>query len=124
MSPLAQARHGFAVQTLPGYSTQSGNPLEEALAHNTVTPPPEAVAFRMDFPAWLGTLGDRNRRVAEDLMVGERPLDTARKYGLCPGRVSQLRRELCLGWRRFCGDLPGDNTPASPTNLGRDRPPR
>jgi hypothetical protein len=113
LSPPAQTRHSFVVQTLPGYSTLSGNPLEEALAHNTVTPPPEAVAFRMDFPAWLGTLGTRKRSIAQELMVGERTRDVAGRYGLCPGRVSQLRREFRQDWQRFCGDLPGGDAPAS-----------
>jgi hypothetical protein len=37
--------------------------LTEALADNTVTPPPDAAAFRVDFARWLGSLGDRNRRL-------------------------------------------------------------
>jgi hypothetical protein len=112
LSPLAQTRHGFVVQALPAYSTLSGNPLFEALADNAQTPPPEQAAFRIDFPEWLSTLGARNRDLAEDLMVGERTRDAARKYGLCSGRVSQLRREFHDDWQRFHGDLPGDNTPA------------
>jgi hypothetical protein len=111
LSPLAQTRHGFVVQALPAYSTLSGNSVFEALANNTQTPPAEQAAFRIDFPEWLSTLGARNRDLAGDLMVGERTRDTARKYGLCPARVSQLRRELHDDWQRFHGDLPSDNTP-------------
>jgi hypothetical protein len=75
-----------------------------ALVDNTRTPVDEQVAFRLDFPAWLNTLSDRDRRVVEDLMQGERTLDVARKHGLSPGRISQLRREFLEGWRRFCGE--------------------
>ena len=78
--------------------------LEEALHDNTRSPVPDQVAFRFDFPAWLNTLSERDKRVVEDLMVGERTLDVARKHGLSPGRVSQLRREFMTGWRHFCGD--------------------
>ena len=37
-------------------------------------------------------------------MLGERTLDVARRHGLSPGRVSQLRREFLEGWRAFCGE--------------------
>jgi hypothetical protein len=37
-------------------------------------------------------------------MIGERTLDVADRYGLCPGRISQLRREFCQDWRIFSGD--------------------
>jgi hypothetical protein len=104
LSPLAQARHGFAVGTLPGFSTLNGNPIDEALHENTRSPVPEQVCFRLDFPAWLNGLSDRDRRVVEDLMMGERTLDVARRHGLSPGRVSQLRREFMDGWRAFCGE--------------------
>ena len=101
LSPLAQRRRGFAVQPLPDFSTLAGNPLEEALADNTVTPVDEQVAFRLDFPRWLSTYSDRDRRIALDLMAGERTLEVADKYGLSPGRVSQMRTQFRDGWRRF-----------------------
>jgi hypothetical protein len=105
LSPLAQTRHGFVVGKLPDFETLSDNPLMTALVDNTRTPVPDQVAFRLDFPAWLNTLSDRDRRVVEDLMQGERTLDVARKHGLSPGRVSQLRREFLTRWRLFCGEV-------------------
>ena len=39
-------------------------------------------------------------------MLGERTLDVAGKHGLSPGRVSQLRREFLLDWRRYCDEPP------------------
>jgi hypothetical protein len=113
LSPLAQTRHNFVVQALPAYSTLSGNPLFEALADNAQAPPPEQAAFRIDFPEWLSTLGARNRDLAEDMALGHRTQELSRKYGVCPSRVSQLRRELHDDWQRFHGDPPGDNTPAA-----------
>ena len=62
------------------------------------------VSFRLDFPAWLLTRTDRDRRVVEDLMLGERTLDVARKFGLSPARISQLRREFKQDWQLFCAD--------------------
>ena len=75
-----------------------------ALAMNTVSPVPEQVSFRLDFPAWLTTHSDRNRRILLDLMAGERTLDVARKHGTSPARVSQLRRAFRDDWRRFTAD--------------------
>jgi hypothetical protein len=104
LSTLAQQRGGFAVERLPDFSTLGGNPLTEALIDNTQTPPDEAAAFRIDFPTWLTSWSERDRRIIEDLAMGERTLDVSDKYGLSPGRVSQKRREYCQDWDRFTAD--------------------
>jgi hypothetical protein len=104
LSTQAQRRHGFTVDRLPDHSTLSANPYAEALHDNTRTPPPEQVAFRCDFPAWRRTRSQRDRKVIDDLMVGSRTLDIARKYGLTPARISQMRREFQADWSAFCGE--------------------
>jgi hypothetical protein len=104
MSPRAQQRHQFAVGKLPDISTLSTNPLVEALTDNTQTPPDQQVMFRLDFRSWLGTLDDRRRRIVGDMLLSERTLDLARKYGISPARISQLRRELQFDWEVFCSD--------------------
>jgi len=106
LSPQARQRHGFLVSTLPEISTLSDNPLAEALHDNTQTPPDVQCAFRVDFRAWRATHTERNRQILHDLMVGERTSDVAGKYGLSPGRVSQLRRELHDDWELFCAEPP------------------
>jgi hypothetical protein len=107
----AQERGGFDVEKLPDVSTLSTNPLAEALTDNTQTPPPDAAAFRIDFPRWLRSWGGRYRRIIEDLAFGERTLDVARRFGLSPARVSQLRRHLYQDWDHFTAD-PGNERPA------------
>ncbi len=103
MSPLAQQRHSFLVQRLPRYDTCSqDNPAIDALQDNTVTPPPEQAAFRIDFPAWVRRHSQRKRRIIRHLMVGERTKDVAQRQRTTPGRISQVRRELCEDWQRFC----------------------
>jgi hypothetical protein len=104
LSPLAQARHGFAVAPIPRRSSHCGNVFDEALIDNTQTPPDEQAAFRLDFPCWRLRQCERNRRVVDDLMLGERPLAVARRHGLSPARVSQLRRAFHDDWRAFCGE--------------------
>jgi hypothetical protein len=113
LSPLAQTRHNFVVEKLPDFSTLSSNPFAEALRDNMQTPPPEQAAFRIDFPQWLATLATRNRDIAQDMALGHRTRELSKKYGVCPGRVSQLRREFHDDWQRFCGDGPGDDTPTA-----------
>ncbi len=104
LSPLAQRRHRFTVGKLPDHETLSASPLHDALADNTQSPPPDAAAFRCDFPVWLGMQAERDRRMALDLMAGERTLDVARRFGLSPGRVSQKRRLFHDGWLKFHGE--------------------
>lgn len=108
LSPSAQRRHHFSVSKLPDFSTLSVNPLGDALRDNTVTPPDEQAAFRLDFPAWLALLGERKRQIAEALMLGERTSYVAHKYGCSQGRVSQLRGELRQSWALFGGYLAGE----------------
>jgi len=103
LSPSAHRKQHFMVDRLPDFSTLAGNPLEEALVDNAATPVPEQVSFRIDFPAWLMTRTDRDRRLAEDLMTGERTQDVSARFGLSPARISQLRRDFHQDWQRFCG---------------------
>jgi hypothetical protein len=105
LSPVARWRHSFAVESLSDLGTVPDDPLAVALRDNTTTPPDQQAAFRIDFAVWLLRLGRRRRRVARRLMLGERPGDVARRVGLSPGRVSQLRRELERDWETFYGPL-------------------
>lgn len=77
------------------------------MQHNTQTPPDEQVAFRMDFPAWLTTRTERDRRIIEVMSTNERTMNLSRKFGISPGRVSQLRRQYHEDWERFTAD-PGE----------------
>jgi hypothetical protein len=61
---------------------------DEALRDNTQTPPDEQCAFRIDFPAWRASRTERDRRILDALMLGERTLDVAARHGLSPGRAS------------------------------------
>ncbi len=64
LSPLAQRMRGFSVGRLPDFSTLSDNPLHDALHDNTQSPPPDAAAFRCDFPLWLNSQAERDRQLA------------------------------------------------------------
>lgn len=116
MCRQTQRRHGFTVESLPmstrtsheARSTVHGQQMqdvyEERLQDNTQTPVPDQAAFRVDFPAWLTTITDRDRQLVEDLALSHRTMDLAQKYGLSPARISQKRREFHDEWERFCGE--------------------
>jgi len=78
---------------------------EERLRDNTVTPPDEQAAFRIDYPVWLSQLGGRNRRIALDMALDHSTQELAARHRLSQGRISQLRREFHLDWRWFHGEL-------------------
>jgi hypothetical protein len=104
LSPAAQQRHRFTVGKLPDFSTESTNPLAEALTDNTISPVLDQVQFRCDFPDWLGTHSRRNRNITVEMAKGEKTQDLARRFKISPARISQLRRELHDDWMQFTDD--------------------
>jgi hypothetical protein len=116
LNAATQRGHGFHVERLPSctqasherlYAEVHGQELhdafEERLRDNTITPVPEQVAFRIDWPAWLRTLTGRERRLIRAMALSERTLDLSKQFEVSPARISQLRREFFEGWERFCG---------------------
>lgn len=106
MNEITQARKGFYVGKLPDFSTESCNPLAEALTDNTVSEVPDQVAFRIDFPAFRATYDQRRRRIMDAMAMGHRTKDIANQFGSSEGRISQLRREFQQDWQRFTSDGP------------------
>jgi hypothetical protein len=105
LSTVAQQRRHFTVQTLPDVeSGTEDNATVDALRDNTKSPPDQQAAFRIDYPAWLSQLGERNRRIAQDMALGEKTRDLAGKYGTSQARISQLRTAFRDDWRRFTGE--------------------
>jgi hypothetical protein len=125
LSWLAQSRHGFTVQALP-WTRRSHDflgevngqrlldALEERLQDNSVTPPPEQAAFRIDFPAWLETLTARQRHIIRAMVLDESTKQLSRRFAVSPGRISQLRRAFQEDWHRFVGDRDQGHAEAVP----------
>jgi hypothetical protein len=107
LSPVAQRRHGFAVQRLHLHAYPPGSRWEEAVHDNTQTPVPEQVVFRVDFPAWIQTRSKWDRRIIDRLLLGERTSTVAQAFDLSPGRIAQLRLQFHADWLRF-GAAPGE----------------
>ncbi len=81
--------------------SSTGRAWQEALVDNRRTSVPAQVAFRVDFPRWLGRLAPRDRQAAERLSLGYSTREVAGELQLSPGRISQLRRELAESWFSF-----------------------
>jgi hypothetical protein len=116
LSPLAQRKRGFKVESLP---TSSGiardclhstadlrhhDEFEERLRDNTRSPVHEQAAFRIDFPEFLAELGRRDRTLARFLALGHSGQVAAARFGMSEGRVSQLRRAWRERWCRGQGE--------------------
>jgi len=117
MSPVAQHKHGLRVErlacsTCTNRESLYGDPTgqrredayEERLSDNSITPPDEQAMFRIDFGNWLQTLSGREQTIVEVLSRDESTGETARRFGVSPGRISQMRKQFREDWECFCGD--------------------
>jgi hypothetical protein len=73
---------------------------KEVLNDKRATPDQIAIC-RIDFSAWLRLLGAPLRRIANALATGESTNEAAKRFGVSPGRISQLRRHLKESWDQF-----------------------
>jgi hypothetical protein len=117
LSQRAQRRHGFRVQSLSRLNGRSvrepqarsgyqgyADDIEEQLYENARTSPSELAVFKIDFANWLAARSHQDRQMIQELSMGERTGDLARKYGITPGRVSQKRRRFREDWERYCDE--------------------
>ena len=77
---------------------------DEVALEDKTTSPADLACFRIDFAAWMESLDRRTRSIAQTLATSETTKETADKFGVSAGRVSQIRRELEQGWRAFQGE--------------------
>jgi Sigma-70 region 2 len=100
LSPVARARHGFAVCLCGGGGGVLGV-LAGTLAADTKGRVPEQAAFRLDFPRWRSGFRGRDRAVLDALAAGGGTCEVAGQFGLSPARVSQLRQLFRESWHEF-----------------------
>lgn len=73
----------------------------EILIEDQHSGPAEIAATRIDFSTWLGGLPRRLRKIAAVLATNETTGAAAQRFGVSPGRISQIRRRLHQEWLRF-----------------------
>jgi hypothetical protein len=109
-SPCACAAKRVTIERLDR-SNRRGE-WREVLVEDRTAGPAEIVMTRLDFASWLSTLSNRDRQLAEKLVLGETTGRVARRFRISAARVSQLRRELCANWHRFVGELTDASAPS------------
>jgi len=62
---------------------------------------PDTVAFRLDVPAFLGTLPERDRGIAASLAAGKGTTEVAREIGVSPAAISQFRTRFKKKYDEF-----------------------
>lgn len=119
LSAKAQARRGFAVQPLPMsfrtpheeiYSGSRGqqrlDDVEEMLHDHRRSSPADHAGFKIDFDMFRKRLARRDRKLAEFLAAGNSGVEAAQRFRLSPGRITQIRQQLCRDWYAMHGEQP------------------
>jgi hypothetical protein len=100
-SVYCQRQRGFRVRSLD--QRASSGEWRETLVEDRRSTPAEVAAARLDIADWFDQLPRLKRHIAETLATGETGAETASMFGVTPGRVSQVRRELEDDWHQFQG---------------------
>jgi hypothetical protein len=101
-SVWAQKRRGFRVKSLDRRDPCGA--WKEIVVEDSRATPAEVAASRLDLGDWLQQLPRLKRGIAETLATGETTGETARRFHVTQGRVSQVRRELEDDWAEFQGE--------------------
>ena len=101
-SEYGQRKKGFTVERLDRYD-HDADLWKEVVVEDRNAGPAEVATTRIDFKAWLRSLPYRTGKIARVLGIGETTKAAAKKFGISPGRISQLRRELMESWEVFQG---------------------
>ena len=100
-SPYCQRQRGFQVRSLD--RRNPAGEWKEIVVEDRRCTPAEVAASRIDLDDWFGQLPRLKRGIAETLATGESTTETARRFDVSAGRVSQVRRELEDNWAEFQG---------------------
>ena len=111
-SEYAQLNKGISMRRLDRFDAEEGR-WQELLVEDRRSGPAEIASTRIDFAAWLQSLPSRERRIAATLSMGESTGATAKKFGVSPSRISQLRTRLKHAWETFIGEPPAKPCPAA-----------
>jgi hypothetical protein len=110
MSEYAQRQKGFRVERLDCFDDEE-NCWQEIVVEDKRATPADIAACRIDFASWLRLLPTLRRRIALALASGETTSATAKKFGVTPARISQLRHWLSESWEAFQGGKVDEEQP-------------
>ncbi|PWT86238.1 MAG: hypothetical protein C5B58_01720 [Acidobacteria bacterium] len=110
LSEYAQLHKGFQVERLDCFNDEE-NCWQEIVVEDKRATPADIAAARIDFASWLRLLPTLRRKIALALASGETTSATAKKFGVTPARISQLRQWLKQSWDSFQGSKAEDKHP-------------
>jgi hypothetical protein len=102
-SDYCRKKKGLLLERLDRIDESTGD-WEELVVEDRHSTPADVATTRIDFRAWLESLPERTKRVAEMLATGEATSHVAQMFGCSASRISQLRRELFNAWQGFQGE--------------------
>jgi hypothetical protein len=102
-SAYCQRSTGILVKQLDHFDKHCSE-WEQLVVEDRHSGPAEVATTRVDFAAWLESLPERTRRVAETLAMGEATSHVAQMFGCSASKISQIRRELYHAWLAFSGE--------------------
>lgn len=97
---------GFQAQALGHFRHSTGEACLEVRGQEGGK---DQAAFRLDFPAWVPAFSERDRKLLERILRGERTVDLADRFGMSPARQPETAGVRSVMARRH--------------GLGRPRPP-
>jgi hypothetical protein len=110
-SPWCQRRKRIDVESLDQRDTDHG--WKEIVVEDKRSGPARIAGFRIDFAAWIDSLPQRQREIAEALAAGHDTRLVAGMFNVSPGRISQLRKVLHAAWCRFQGQTNPTEVPTA-----------
>ena len=90
-SSYCQKKKGVGVGRLDRYDRLEQQWIE-VLVEDRRSGPAEIVQAKLDIGDWMASLSHRRRKIAKVLAIGETTKETARKFQVSEGRISQVRR--------------------------------
>ncbi|HZK81413.1 MAG TPA: hypothetical protein VFC46_10110 [Humisphaera sp.] len=109
LSPVCHKRHGVTVINFHAHCAGIGRGAgwRQVAIEDRKVPIPDLAAFRIDYAHWLRTLTRRDRKIIAAFTSGEGTAAVAGRFGISPGRVSQLRRKYEHLWHVYQGEPTG-----------------
>lgn len=104
-SDYCQQKKNLLVERLDHYDSEE-QAWAEILVEDRHAGPADTAIARIDFSTWMQLLPRRLRKIATFLANGETTTAAAKRFGVCQGRISQIRKELFLAWHSFQGEDP------------------
>ena len=105
-SAYCQRLKGIVLDRLDKFDSATDE-WEEIVVEDRHAGPADIARVRLDFASFLASLPIRLRRIAKFLAKGETTTAASKKFGVSPGRISQIRVELKNAYTRHVGDDPG-----------------